>query len=119
MNDVTETTEVVITPSNDDKNIAVITHLAGALFSFIPGLIVWLLKKDESPYLSEQAKEALNFQISVLLVYFVCWVLAFILIGFFLMFLLWVANIVFSIIAAVATSKGETYRYPLTLRLIN
>ena len=119
MNDVTETTEVATTPSSDDKNIAVITHLAGAVFSFIPGLIVWLLKKDESPYISEQAKEALNFQISVLLVYFICWVLAFILIGFFLMFLLWIANIVFCIVAAIAISKGETYRYPLALRLIS
>ena len=119
MNEVTETTAVVTTPSNDDKNIAVITHLLGAIFSFIPGLIVWLLKKDESPYLSEQAKEALNFQISVLLVNFICWLLAFILIGFFLMFLLWIANIVFCIVAAIATSKGETYRYPLALRLIS
>ncbi len=116
---MSENTELVTTPSNDDKNIAVITHLAGAMFSVIPGLVVWLLKKDESAYLSEQAKEALNFQISVLLIYAICWVLAFILIGFFLMFLLWIADIIFCIIAAVATSKGETYRYPLTLRLIS
>ena len=119
MNDVTETTQIITTPSSDDKNIAVITHLAGAMFSVIPGLIVWLLKKEDSPYISDQAKEALNFQITVLLIYSVCWVLMFILIGFFLMFILWIANFVFCIMAAVAASKGETYRYPFALRLIS
>ena len=106
-------------PSNDDKNIATITHLAGAVFSFIPSLVVWLLKKDDSEYISVQAKEALNFQISVLLAQCVAWVLAWILIGFLLMGIIWLANIVLCIVAAIATSKGETYRYPFTLRLIN
>lgn len=103
----------------DDKNIAVITHLAGALFSIFPSLIVWLLKKDESTYIAAQAKEALNFQIILLLAYFVSTVLTFILIGFVLMGVIWIANIIFCIIAAIAASKGENYRYPFALRLIN
>jgi len=106
-------------PSNDDKNIATITHLGGILFSFIPSLIVWLLKKDDSEYIAAQAKEALNFQITVLLAQFVSGVLVFILVGFVLLGLIWLFNIVLCIIAAISTSKGETYRYPLTLRLIN
>ncbi len=106
-------------PSNDDKNIATITHLGGILFSFIPSLIVWLLKKDDSEYIAAQAKEALNFQITVLLAQFVSGVLVFILVGFVLLGLIWAVNIVLCIIAAISTSKGETYRYPLTLRLIN
>jgi uncharacterized Tic20 family protein len=111
--------EIITTPSADDKNIAVITHITGIFFSIFPGLIVWLLKKDESPYISEQAREALNFQISLLIAYFVSCVLMFILIGFLLIGLVWLANIIFSIIAAVAVSKGENYRYPFSLRLIN
>lgn len=111
--------DIITTPSTDDKNIAVITHITGIFFSIFPGLIVWLLKKDESPYISEQAREALNFQISLLIAYFIAGVLAFILIGFLLFPLIWLANAVFSIIAAVAVSKGESYRYPLSLRLIN
>lgn len=103
----------------NDKNIAVLTHLGGIFFSFLPGLIVWLLKKDESAYLGEQAREALNFQISVLIAYLVSYVLVFVLIGFALMALVWVANIVLCIIAAVNTSKGMDYRYPFSLRLIN
>ncbi len=103
----------------DDKNIAVITHLAGTLFSIFPGLIVWLLKKDDSTYIADQAKEALNFQITILLAYFISWVLVFVLIGFVLLGVVWLANIILSLLAAIAVSKGESYRYPFALRLIN
>lgn len=105
--------------SANDKNIAVLTHLGGIFFSFLPGLVVWLLKKDDSPYIGEQAREALNFQISVLLAYLVSYLLVFILIGFALLAVIWIANIVLCILAAVSTSKGESYRYPFSLRLIN
>ena len=108
-----------LTPSNDDKNIATVTHLGGTVFSFIPALIVWILKKDDSAYIGDQAKEALNFQITVLIAQFIAAILAWVLIGFILFPIIWVVNIVFCIIAAIASSKGETYRYPLCLRLIN
>jgi uncharacterized Tic20 family protein len=103
----------------NEKNIAVLTHIGGIFFGFIPSLIVWLLKKDDSPYLGEQAREALNFQITLLIGYMVAWVLTFILIGVLVFVLLWLANIVLCIMAAVAVSKGEDYRYPFALRLIN
>jgi uncharacterized Tic20 family protein len=106
-------------PSNDDKNIATITHLGGTVFSFIPALIVWVLKKDDNAYIGEQAKEALNFQITMLIAQFVAGVLIAILIGFLLIGIIWLVNVVFCIIAAISTSKGETYRYPFCLRLIN
>jgi uncharacterized Tic20 family protein len=109
----------ILVPSNNEKNIATITHLGGTIFSFIPALIVWLLKKDDSEYIASQAKEALNFQITVLFAQFLAGVLIFLLIGFLLIPIIWLANIVFCIIAAISTSRGETYRYPLTLRLIN
>ncbi len=108
-----------LNPSNDDKNIATVTHLGGTVFSFIPGLLVWILKKDDSAYIADQAKEALNFQITVLIAQFIAGVLAIILIGLLFMGIIWILNIVFCIIAAISTSKGETYRYPFCLRLIN
>lgn len=112
--------EEIIVPNNDDKNIATITHLAGTVFSFVPSLIVWILKKDDSLYISDQAKEALNFQITVAIAMFICGsILAWILIGLAFIPIIWITNIIFCIIAAVATSKGETFRYPLCLRLIN
>ncbi|HJU25198.1 MAG TPA: DUF4870 domain-containing protein [Rhodanobacteraceae bacterium] len=107
--------------SADDRNIALITHLSGIILGFIVPLIVWLIHKDrtDKPYLIEQSKEALNFQITILIGYVICWVLTFIIIGALLGFLLWIVNIVFCILAAVAVSKGENYRYPFALRLIN
>lgn len=107
------------TISSNDRNIAVLTHLGGIFFSFIPGLLIWLLKKDDNAFIGEQAREALNFQISLLIVYMACYVLMFILIGFLLVAIVWLANIVLCIVAATHASKGEPYRYPFTLRLIN
>ncbi|ADI28610.1 DUF4870 domain-containing protein [Methylotenera versatilis] len=106
-------------PSNDDKNIATIMHIGGTVFSFVPALIVWILKKDENQYVEDQAKEALNFQITMVLAYMLAGVLSWILIGLIFFPIIWVLNIVFCIIAAISTSKGETYRYPFALRLIN
>src|SRR5690349_4183724 len=101
------TTEIS-TPSNDDKNIATVTHLAGTVFSFIPALIIWAVKKDDSPYIADQAKEALNFQITVLIAQCIAGALILILVGFALLGIIWLANIVLCIIAAISTSKGET-----------
>ncbi len=109
----------VTTPSNDEKNIATVTHLGGTIFSFIPALAVWMIKKEESAFIADQAKEALNFQITMLIGYIIASVLSWILIGFLIQGIIWVVNIIFCIMAAVASSKGETYRYPLSLRLIN
>ncbi len=109
-----------MTDSNaNDRNVAVLTHLGGAFFSFLPGLIVWLLKKDDNAWVGEQAREALNFQITVLIGYIAAWILTIILIGLILLPAIYVANLVLCIIAAVKTSRGEDYRYPISLRLIN
>ncbi len=107
------------TPSADEKNIAVLTHLGGIFFSFVPALIVWLLKKDDSAFIGEQAREALNFQITILIAGVVAWVLVFLLIGLALLPLIYLANLVLCIVAAVGVSKGESYRYPFALRLIS
>ena len=89
------------------------------LFSIIPALLVWLLKRNDNAYVADQAREALNFQITVLIAQAVSGILIFVVIGFLLLGLVWLANIFFCIMAAIAASKGEHYRYPLTLRLIS
>lgn len=106
-------------PSADEKNIMVLTHLGGILFSVFPSLIVWLLKGKDSPYLENQAREALNFQITILIAQVVSSALILIFVGLVLMAVIWLANIVLSFLAAVAASKGVSYRYPLTVRLIS
>jgi uncharacterized Tic20 family protein len=105
---------------SDDKSLAMITHLSGIVLGFILPLIIWLMNKDNPAkgYLTDEAKEALNFQITILIGIVVCWILMFVLIGFVLIFIVLLANLVFCIIAAVAVSSKGSYRYPIALRLI-
>lgn len=106
--------------SNDDKNIAMLSHLLAIFFGFIPPLIFWLMNKDKAgkDFVCDQAKEALNFQITVILAVFVSCLLMIVLIGILLFWLVLAANFVLCIIAAIAASKGTVYRYPFALRLI-
>lgn len=113
MNDIVQSS-----PSKDDCNIAMLAHLLGIFTGFVGALIIWLLKKDDSAFINEEAREALNFQITMTIAYLVASVLMVILIGMLLLPILYVANIVFCILGAVATSKGQSYRYPFAVRLV-
>ncbi len=84
----------------------------------VGALIIWLLKKESSAYLNEQGKEALNFQITVMIAWAIAAVTTFIGIGCILMPAVWVLDIVFCIMAAIACSRGEHYRYPVSIRLV-
>ena len=83
-------------------------------------LIIWLTNKDKADkaFLTDQSKEALNFQITIAIAYVVCMILAVVIIGGLLAPIVWLVNIIFSILAGVAANKGEAYRYPFALRLI-
>lgn len=98
---------------------ALLAQLSGLVgFGLIGPLIIMLVGGDQRPFQKAAAMEALNFHLTVLFAFIVCFILVFVVIGIFLMLALGVAALVFSILAAVATSRGETYRYPLTLRLV-
>ncbi|MEY2341243.1 DUF4870 domain-containing protein [Acidithiobacillus sp. IBUN Pt1247-S3] len=115
-----ESTVIAPESPKEDRNIATLVHAGGILFGFLPSLIVYLLKKEEAnAWLLGQLKEALNFQITMLIGYVVATILSSLLIGFVIFPILLVVNLVFCILAAVKTSSGEAYRYPLTLRLVN
>lgn len=104
--------------SNDDRNLAMLAHLLGIVSGFVGALIIWLIKKDQSAFIDEQGKEALNFQITVMIGFVGAWVLMFVLIGALLIPVLLLANLIFCILAAVAVSKGEHYKYPFAIRLL-
>jgi len=108
----------IVKPGKDDCNIAMLAHLLGIFTGFLGALIIWLLKKDDSAYINAQAKEALNFQITIVIGFVIAWVLAWILIGIALIPILYILNIVFCIIGAIAASKGQDYRYPFAIRLV-
>lgn len=115
------TTEV----SKDDKNLAVLCHLltfCGYVIPFgniVGPLIIFLIKKDQSPFIREHAVEALNFQISLTLYAIISAVLVIIVVGFLLLAAVAIVGVVFTIIAAISASEGKTYRYPLTIRLVS
>ena len=113
-------TYVSLAPTGNDKIWSMLSHLS-ALFGLgiILPLVVYLAMRQESEYAASNAKEALNFHISVYLYILCCIPLAFILIGIPLMIIIGFGSLVLAIIAAVKASQGECYRYPLTLRLVN
>ncbi len=88
------------------------------LFTILGPLIIWRTKGQTMPFVETQAKEALNFQITVLLLGLVFAVLAFVLIGFVFLWMLGVVNLLLVIIAAIQVSDGKPYRYPFCLRLV-
>lgn len=104
----------------EDRTLALITHLSGILLSFIVPLVIWLTNKDKADkaWLNDQAKEALNFQITIVIAYVICMVLAIIVIGGLLMPVVWLINIIFCILAGIKANEGVAYRYPFALRLI-
>ncbi len=96
-----------------------LAHLGGILLGFLSGLIVMLVFGRRSAFTDDQAKEALNFQITLLIGFLICIPLVFVfLLGIVLMFVLSILNIVFCIVAGVAANNGERYRYPVCLRLV-
>ncbi|WP_413468927.1 DUF4870 domain-containing protein [Pseudomonas sp. FME51] len=112
-------------PGSDARLWAMIAHLAGFLGYFIPvigsligPLIVWQLKKDLHPFVDDQGKEALNFQITVAIAVAVCLLLMIVAIGFLLIWVVGIGAIVLMIIAAIKANEGTAYRYPFCLRLI-
>jgi uncharacterized Tic20 family protein len=113
--------------SSEERNWAMASHLsalAGYVFPFgnlLGPLIVWLVKRESSAFVDEQGKESLNFEISVTIAAVISFVLLFVVIGIFLLIALVVFQLIIVIMAAVKTSNGEHFRYPLlpdALRLI-
>lgn len=104
--------------SKDARMWGMLCHLLGLFTSFVGPLIVWSLKKDEDPFIDNQGKEALNFQITVAIAWVVSAVLAAVCIGVFLGIAVSIVDLVFAIIATVKANNGEAYRYPVSIRFI-
>lgn len=110
--------------SQDEKTWGMLAHLSSLVGLIIPfgtilgPLVVWLIKKDTMPFVAEHGKEAVNFNITIAIAIIVSAVLTVVLIGFLLMAVVGIAWLALTIIAGLAANKGESYRYPWTLRLI-
>lgn len=110
--------------TQDEKTWAMMTHLL-SLTGYISGigfilgpLLMWLFKKDKSSYVNYHGKESLNFQISIIIYGFIAGILCFVFIGFLILPILGILQLILVIIASVRAKDGEEYRYPMTIRFI-
>ena len=117
LKEATEGQEPVATSDQDEKNMALITWVLTLFFGFIPSLIIYLIKKD-SAYIQDQAKEALNWSITAIFGYIIAFILTFIVIGLLLLPIIGICHLIFCIMGAIATSKGNAFRAPFAIRLI-
>jgi uncharacterized Tic20 family protein len=113
------------TSSRDVRTWNVLCHATALAGFFVPWaghilgpLIVWLAKRSDSPEIDEHGKDSLNFQISMLIYNVIAGVLCLVLIGFVILAILHILNLVLVIVASIQANEGKFYRYPITIRLI-
>jgi uncharacterized protein len=111
--------------SSDVRTWNVLCHATALAGFFVPWaghilgpLIVWLAKRGDSAEIDAHGKESLNFQISMLIYNVVAGILCLVLIGFVILGILHILNLVLVIVASIQASEGKFYRYPLAIRLI-
>ena len=109
-------------PGRDARKWAMFCHISAFLGMWFPfgsligPLILWQVKRESDPFIDDQGKEALNFQITVAIASAICYVLMFVLIGFALLGLVLIGAVVLVVIAGVKANDGVVYRYPFTWR---
>jgi uncharacterized Tic20 family protein len=120
----TGTAEPAASPTQDDRTWGMLAHLSTFIGLVIPfgtviaPLVIWLVKKDQSAFIAENAKEALNFNITLAIVGVVCWILVFVFIGVLLFVVLAIYWLAMTILAALKANEGNIYRYGISLRLV-
>lgn len=104
---------------SDEKLWGMLTHVLMILTGFLGPLIVYVIYKDRSKWILDNAKESLNFGILTTIVMFVGGILTTVVVGFVVVFVWPILVLIFGIMAAVAANKGQFYKYPLNLRLVS
>lgn len=107
----------LVAPTSEEKTLALLAHILSLVAGFIAPLVIYLAKKD-SPYVQAHAKESLNFQLTMLIAYIVCFILMIVLIGILLMVLVGIANLVLVIVASIRASENKIYRYPFSIKFV-
>jgi len=104
-------------PTNDEKTMGMLCHLTG-LISIIGPIIVWLLKKDESAFVDANGKQAINFQLSIIIYSIGSAILLIIGIGLILLLAIGIFACIMIVVASIKAANGEVFQYPLSLQLI-
>jgi uncharacterized protein len=104
--------------SSDERTLAILSHVLTFVGGFIAPLIIYLVKKDESTYVTEHAKESLNFQLTMIIAVFISIPLTLLIIGVFMLIAIGLLSLICVIIASIKASDNRLYRYPINFRLI-
>ncbi|MDT3958711.1 DUF4870 domain-containing protein [Staphylococcus kloosii] len=104
--------------TSDERLMVMLIYILSFFTSFIGPLIIWLIRREASPFIDRGGKDYFNFLISYIIWTVVSTVLIFILIGFVLLPIVAILNLIFTIIAIVKASNGEHYLPPLSIRFI-
>jgi uncharacterized Tic20 family protein len=99
-------------------HLSLLAHTFLSGFAIILTIVLWMMKKDESPFIADHGREAVNFQISLAIYTVIATVFAIVLIGIPFLFLIPVLGLVGLIMGAVAANRGELFRYPMTIRFL-
>ena len=105
------------TPNSDERVLAILSHI----LAIVPGigilgpLVIYLVKKDESGFIAANARESLNFQLTIILLYIILFIT---LIGVLLWWVVAILNLVLVIVASIRASENKIYRYPISFRLV-
>ena len=119
-----QTEATIASPTREERQWAMLCHMSAMLMyatvigGFIAPLIIWLLKRDEMPFVADQGRETLNFQITTLLALCLCGVLVLLIIPILLIGVILLYHFIITIVASVKVSEGVVYRYPICWRVI-
>lgn len=109
----------------EERTWSLFTHLSPLLsylgipfVNIIAPLIIWQIKKDEMPFVAANAKECLNFQISVTIYAIVCVLMIFAFVGIPFLIIFGIVALILAIFAAIKANDGEVYKYPITIRFL-
>jgi uncharacterized Tic20 family protein len=108
----------LIAPTGDEKTMGILAHILTLVAPILAPLIIYLVKKDESQFVKENALESLNFQLTIMICAIISAILVFIIIGIFLLIIIGIGSFILVIVASIKASEGKIYRYPINFRLI-
>jgi uncharacterized protein len=117
-------TALALSPTRDERQWAMLCHVSAMLMyvtavgGIVAPFVIWLLKREAMPFVADQGKETINFQITILLALAASVVLMLVLVGFVLFWALLAFHFVITIVAAVKVTEGVAYRYPFCWRLL-
>ncbi|WDI44218.1 DUF4870 domain-containing protein [Bremerella sp. P1] len=101
--------------TQDDRNMALLCHILGLLTNVFGPLILWILMKDKSPFVDFHGKQAINFQITLILAYMASGVMMCVYIGILLAMATFAIQVIFTILPAMKAYEGERYVIPVAI----